>query len=66
MGFVVLLLTLYATQYSGNTILGFSGKTLPQRLLVAGRRAFMTAIVVTYLILAEALHAGEKAYLHRR
>ena len=25
-GFFVLLLTLYATQYSGNTILGFSGK----------------------------------------
>ena len=25
-GFVVLLLTLYATQYSGNTLFGFSGK----------------------------------------
>ena len=32
MGLAVLFLTLYATQYSGNTLFGYTGKDLPHRL----------------------------------
>ena len=54
-GFFVLLLTLYATQYSGNTIVGFSGKAYRVGFSWLTSVHFMTAIVVTYLILAPRL-----------
>ncbi|MCA9211617.1 MAG: sodium:solute symporter family protein [Planctomycetales bacterium] len=54
-GFVVLLLTLYSTQYSGNTMLGFSGKAYRIGLSWVTCVHFMTAIVVVYLTFAPQL-----------
>jgi SSS family solute:Na+ symporter/sodium/pantothenate symporter len=54
-GFFVLLLTLFATQYSGNTILGFSGKAYRIGFAWLTCVHFMTAIVVTYLLFAPKL-----------
>ena len=56
MGFTVLVLTLYATQYSGNTLLGFSGATYRQGLSFLVCVHFMTAIVVCYLLFAPRLY----------
>ncbi len=56
MGFTVLLLTLYATQYSGNTLLGFTGATYRQGLNFLVCVHFMTAIVVCYLLFAPRLY----------
>lgn len=56
MGFTVLLLTLYATQYSGNTLLGFSGATYRNGLSFLVCIHFMTAIVVCYLLFAPRLY----------
>ena len=51
-GFIVLVLTLYATQYSGNTLFAFSGKTYRIGLPWIMCLHFMTAIVVCYLLFA--------------
>ncbi|NQT14450.1 MAG: sodium:solute symporter family protein [Planctomycetes bacterium] len=59
-GLFVLVLTLYATQYSGNSMFGYTGKAyrigFPWMMSVH----FMTAIVVFYLMLAPRLHALSK------
>ncbi len=64
-GFVVLLLTLYSTQYSGNTMLGFSGKAYRIGLSWVTCVHFMTAIVVVYLTFAPKLYrlAKERHYI---
>lgn len=56
MGVVVLFLTFYATQYSGNTLFGFSGAAYREgfRFLVCVH--FMTAIVIAYLLFAPRLY----------
>lgn len=56
MGLAVLFLTLYATQYSGNTLIGFSGAAYREgfRFLVCVH--FMTAIVLAYLVFAPRLY----------
>ena len=51
-GFVVLLLTLYSTQYSGNTMMGFTGRSYRDGYSWAICIHFMTAIVVAYLFFA--------------
>ena len=60
LGVSVLFLTLFATQYSGNTFLGFTGATyrigFPWILSIH----FMTSIVVCYLLFAEKLHILSK------
>ncbi|MGP0565372.1 MULTISPECIES: sodium:solute symporter family protein [unclassified Nitrospina] len=56
MGFLVLVLTLYATQYSGNTLFGFSGAAYREGLRFLVCVHFMTAIVIAYLIFAPGLH----------
>ncbi|HJN08584.1 MAG: sodium:solute symporter family protein [Pirellulaceae bacterium] len=61
-GFVVLLLTLYATQYSGNTLFGFSGKTYRVGYAWIVSVHFMTAIVVFYLLLAPQLYPLAKKH----
>jgi len=55
-GFVILLLTLYATQYSGNTFFGVAGATyrLGFGWLIAVH--YMLAIIVFYLAFAPKLH----------
>ncbi|NIO39284.1 MAG: hypothetical protein GTO41_03210, partial [Burkholderiales bacterium] len=55
-GFVVLVLTLYATQYSGNTLFAFSGRTFRIGLSWILCLHFMTAIVVCYLLIAPKLY----------
>ena len=55
-GFTVLLLTLYSTQYSGNTLFGFTGKTYRIGYSWAMCIHFMTAIVCVYVFFAPELH----------
>ncbi len=56
-GFIVLLLTLYATQYSGNSLFGVAGAAyrLGFGWLIAVH--YMLAIIVFYLAFAPKLHA---------
>ena len=56
-GFFVLVLTLYATQYSGNTLFGFTGKTYRIGYAWTMSVHFMTAVIVFYLLLAPKLQA---------
>ena len=64
-GFMVLLLTLFATQYSGNSLSGFPGKTYRAGLSYFMSVTFMTGIVAGYLLFAPKLfsRAREKRYL---
>ena len=55
-GFLVLVLTLYATQYSGNTLFAFTGKTYRIGYAWLMSVHFMTAIIVVYLVFAPKLH----------
>ncbi len=60
-GFVVLVLTLYATQYSGNTLFGYTGKTYRIGYAWIMCVHFMTAIIVCYLLYAPKLYAKARA-----
>jgi len=55
MGFFVLLLTLYATQYSGNTLIGFSGKAYRSGFYFLVSVGFMMGVVGIWLIYAPKL-----------
>ncbi len=61
-GLVVIFLTLYATQYSGNTLLGYSGKTYRVGYAWIMSVHFMTAIVACFMIYAPRLYARAKKY----
>jgi solute:Na+ symporter, SSS family len=61
-GLVVIFLTLYATQYSGNTLFGYSGKTYRVGYAWIMSVHFMTAIVACFLIYAPRLYAHAKKY----
>ncbi len=52
----VLLLTLYATQYSGNTLIGYPGEAVRLGFSWVMSVGFMMAIVVAYLLYAPRLH----------
>jgi len=60
-GFTVLVLTLYATQYSGNTLFGFTGKTYRIGYAWTMSVHFMTAVIVFYLLLAPKLQARARS-----
>ena len=62
LGPVVLLLTLYATQYSGNTVLGYPGEAYRLGFAWIMSVSFMMAIVVAYLPFAPALHRLAKRH----
>ena len=64
-GFLVLFLTFFATQYSGNTFFAFTGATYRIGFGWILSLHFMTAVVVVYLLFAPKLHAlaKEKNYL---
>ena len=64
-GFVVLFLTLYATQYSGNTLLGYSGKAYRVGYSWIMCIHFMTSIVVCYLLYVPRLYqvARKRKYI---
>lgn len=55
LGALVLLLTLYATQYSGNTIVGYPGEAYRLGYAWIMSVSFMMAIVVVYLLFAPQL-----------
>ena len=55
-GIFVLLLTLYATQYSGNTLFGYTGKSYRIGFQWTVCVHFMTSILVFYLVFASKLH----------
>ena len=55
LGGFVLLLTLYATQYSGNTLLGYPGEAFRIGYAWVMSVGFMMAIIVVYLIFAPRL-----------
>ena len=56
MGGFVLFLTLYATQYSGNTMIGFSGRAYRQGFTALVTVTFMCAIIGLYFMYAPKLH----------
>jgi len=55
LGGFVLLLTLYATQYSGNTLLGYPGEAFQLGFAWVMSIGFMMAIIVVYLLFAPRL-----------
>jgi len=55
MGLPVLFLTLYATQYSGNTLIGFAGKAYRGGYASIVMVIFMSSVVGAYLIFAPKL-----------
>ena len=61
-GFVALLLTLYATQYSGNTMLGFSGRAYRTGFTFLVSVHFMISIIIGYLLFAPQLHRLSKKF----
>ena len=52
----VLLLTLYATQYSGNALIGYPGEAFRLGFSWVMSVGFMMAIIVVYLLFAPRLH----------
>ncbi len=65
LGLMVLLLTLYATQYSGNTMLGFVGNAYRQGFQFLVSVTFMMSIIGFYLVYAPRLQrlAKKKHYV---
>ncbi len=61
LGPVVLLFTLYATQYSGNTLVGYPGEAYRIGFPWVMSVGFMMAIVVVYLVIAPRLRAASEA-----
>jgi len=55
LGFIVLLLTLYATQYSGNTLIGFAGAAYRSGFAILVALPFMMAGIGFYLLYAPKL-----------
>ena len=64
-GFAILFLTLFATQYSGNTFFAFTGATYRIGYVWIVSLHFMTAVIVCYLIYAPRLYvlAKRKGYV---
>jgi Na+/proline symporter len=65
LGIIVLLLTLYATQYSGNTLFGFSGSAYRNGFWFLLSVTFMMAVIAGYLLYAPRLYylSRHKRYL---
>jgi SSS family transporter len=62
MGLFVLFLTLYATQYSGNTLIGMAGSAYRQGYVFLVSVIFMMSVIGAYLIYAPKLHHLSKKY----
>lgn len=54
-GFLVLFLTLFATQYSGNTLLGFAGRSYQQGGTYIVSVTFMILVITVFMIYAPRL-----------
>ena len=55
LGLAVLFLTLYATQYSGNTLFGYTGKTYRIGFEWTASVVFMFSVIVGYMLYAPRL-----------
>ena len=62
LGGFVLLLTLYATQYSGNTLLGYPGEAFQLGFAWVMSVGFMMAIIVVYLLFAPGLQRAARRH----
>ena len=62
MGVFVLFLSLYATQYSGNTLIGFTGRAYREGFTALVTVTFMTVIIGAYLIFAPKLYRLSKKH----
>jgi len=62
---LVLLGTLYATQYSGNSFVGFTGKAARDGFWFLGSMVFMQAVIVGYLLFAPQLFALSRQRAYR-
>ena len=62
LGGFVLLLTLYATQYSGNTLLGYPGEAYRLGFSWVMSIGFMMAVIVFYQLFAPQLYALARQY----
>ncbi len=56
MGVFVLFLTLYATQYSGKTLVGYAGKAYREGYTVLVTVTFMMSVIGGYLLFAPRLY----------
>ena len=65
LSFVVLLGTLYATQYSGNTLIGFPGKAARDGYQFFAAPMYMECIVIGYLLFAPRLFALSRKHSFR-
>lgn len=62
LGAVVLFLTLYATQYSGNTLLGYPGEAYRLGYAWIMSIGFMMGIIVVYLLFTPELYLKSRRY----
>ena len=62
LGFLVLFLTLYATQYSGNTLIGFSGSGYREGFRFLVSFTFMAGVIGGVMIYAPKLQRLSKKY----
>ena len=62
MGVAVLFLTLYATQYSGNTMIGFAGKAYRGGYQSLVMVVFMSSVIGAYLLYAPKLFKLSQKY----
>lgn len=62
LGAFVLFATLYATQYSGNSFLGYPGEAYRIGFAWIMSAGFMTAIIVAYLAIAPQLYRESRAH----
>jgi SSS family solute:Na+ symporter len=62
MGFFVLLMTLYATQYSGNTLIGFSGSAYRQGFYFLVSVGFMMGVIGLWMLYGPKLQKLSKKY----
>lgn len=65
LGFIVLLATLYASQYSGNTFLGYTGEAYRIGFAWMMSVGMMMSVIVVYLLFAPTLQvlAGRHGYI---
>ena len=62
LGAIPLFLTLYATQYSGNTLFGFAGNAYRNGPVMLFSAAGMAAVLLAYLVFGKKLNALAKQY----
>ncbi len=62
LGFFVLLLTMYATQYSGNTLIGFSATAYRNGFTFLVAVSFMIGVVALQFLFAPRLHRLSRKY----